>query len=369
MEELELQTTRQEPVKPVEPNGAAKRWFYVYMSQNGSIAKSASDSPASIIDKLGSAAVAWVDYVTDSDFDRQASEAALQFGFSQELISSFTGKSRATYEDFDSEMGMKLPAIQVRGLDVQSYPLILLIRKTFVLSIHPIEVDRRFIRVRRYAESVLKRIPLNVPAEDRITMVLMRLIDEDNDRNFEHLRQIEERGDRLNELMTDPSIPRAQLGPEIYHIKHALITYLDALWHAVDVLHALRYGDAQLITDDPRLLDRLGLLGEDVNRQIGLAEHMSEVLASGLEVLQSIYNNELQNLNNRLALVMTYLTIVGTAVLVPNTLATILGNAVFNITPADLWWYLILMVGSTLVATILVYLWVRKMGWIPKKMG
>ena len=95
---------------------------------------------------------------------------------------------------------------------------------------------------------------------------------------------------------------------------------------------------------------------------------MSEVLASGLEVLQSIYNNQLQNLNNRLALVMTYLTIIGTAVLVPNTLATMLSNAVWDIGPKDLGWYLALMIGATVVATGLVYWWVKKRGWIPKKM-
>ena len=56
---------------------------------------------------------------------------------------------------------------------------------------------------------------------------------------------------------------------------------------------------------------------------------------------------------------MTYLTIVGTVVLVPNTLATILGNTVFGINPGDLWWYLILMVGSTVLATFSVYWWVK----------
>jgi magnesium transporter len=134
------------------------------------------------------------------------------------------------------------------------------------------------------------------------------------------------------------------------------------------VLHTLRYGDAELITNDEKLISKLGILAEDVSRQISLAEHMSEVLASGLEVLQSIYNNQLQNLNNRLALLMSYLTIIGTAVLVPNTLATMLGNSVFDIGPKDLGWYLTLMIGSTVIATGLVYWWVKRRGWIPKKM-
>jgi magnesium transporter len=244
----------------------------------------------------------------------------------------------------------------------------ILLKKNLVFTIHPLNIDRRFIRLRRYAETVLKKIPVEANAEDKLTMLLMRIIDENNGWNSEHLREIEERGDKLNEIMIDPYTPRDKLGPEIYHMKHALIIYLDALWDTVHVLHTLRYGDAELITNDEKLIGKLGILAEDVSRQISLAEHMSEVLASGLEVLQSIYNNQLQNLNNRLALLLSYLTIIGTALLVPNTLATMLGNSVFEIGPKDLGWYLAMMIGSTIVATGLVYWWVRKRGWIPKKM-
>ncbi len=133
------------------------------------------------------------------------------------------------------------------------------------------------------------------------------------------------------------------------------------------MLHALRYGDAELITNDLALLDKMGVLAEDVNRQIGLSEHMSEVLASGLEVLQSIYNNQLQVLNNRLAMVMTYMTIAGTAVLVPNTLATIFGNSAFAMESKDIGWYVAMLIGSTVLATWLAWWWIRKMGWMPKK--
>ena len=91
------------------------------------------------------------------------------------------------------------------------------------------------------------------------------------------------------------------LAPKIYEMKHALITYMNALWESVDVLHALRYGDAELITNDDKLLNMISVMTDEVKGQIGLAEHMSEVLASGLEVMQTIYNNQLQHLNNRLA--------------------------------------------------------------------
>jgi magnesium transporter len=164
-----------------------------------------------------------------------------------------------------------------------------------------------------------------------------------------------------------PQTDRSKLGPKIYEMKHALITYMNALWDSVDVLHALRYGDAEIVTNDEKLLNMISVMIDEVKGQIGLAEHMSEVLASGLEVMQTIYNNQLQSLNNRFAQVMTYLTIVGTAVLVPNTLATIFGNAVISLDPSDLWWYILMMAGATVAATLGVWWWLKKMGWLPKK--
>jgi len=343
-----------------------KPWFCVALSSTGTIFKTDAESPADFLDILSDSVIAWVDRWT-ADFDKDAPAAAAQLGFSDHLIASLTGDSHLTYQDFDTEMGIRLPSIQVRQFDVEAHPLLILLRKNFVLSVHPLSVDRRFTRLRRYSEIILKKITVDASAEDKLTTLLIRIVDESNQRNFEHLRQIEEHGDELNKDMMSPKTPRDKLGPEIYNMKHALITYLDALWQTVDVLHALRYGDAELMTDNQRLLYRMSLLAEDVNRQISLAEHMSDVLASGLEVLQTIYNNQLQALNNRMAMVMTYLTIIGTAVLVPNTLATILGNSAFAMEPGDVGWYWGLLVGSTVLATGLAYWWVKRRGWLPKK--
>ncbi len=213
----------------------------------------------------------------------------------------------------------------------------------------------------------MKKIPADLLVEDKVTRILIRIIDRNNEKNFEHLRYLEEQGDELNRLLLDPRTPRTRLGPEIYEMKHGLIGYLNTMWAMRGVLDSLRYGDAEAITNDERLLERIGVLAQDVQGQIGLAEHLSEVLASGLEVLQSIYNNQLQVLNNRLALVVAFLTIVGTAVLVPNTLATILGNSAFGMVQRDLWWYVPLLVGSTVLSTWLAWWWVKSRGWLPKK--
>ncbi len=174
-----------------------KHWFCVALSSSGSTSKKDAESPAEVIDMLSQSMVAWVDYWTD-DFDKDAPVVAAQLGFSEALVSSLTGDSFTTYQDFETEMGIKLPSIQVRQLEVEPHPLLLLLRKNFVLSIHPVHVDRRFIRLRRYSDTILRKIPTSDCAEDKLTKLLMRIIDETNERNFEHLRQIEDFGDELN---------------------------------------------------------------------------------------------------------------------------------------------------------------------------
>ncbi len=343
-----------------------KRWFCVALYPSGKTYKQDAESPAAFQEIINRAVISWVDYITD-DTAKDLPTVADQLGFSGTFSASLTAETTLNYQDFDTEMWLRLPSIQIRGNDVKTYPLWLLIRKNVVFTVHVTLVDKRFIRLRRYSDTILRKIPLDGLAENNLILLINRIIDTNNDSNFRHLRVIEERGDDLNEDLMAAETDRSQLGPKIYQMKHSLITYMNGLWESVDVLHALRYGDAELLSNDEKLLNLISVMIDEVKGQIGLAEHMSEVLASGLEVMQTIYNNQLQHLNNRLALVMTYLTIVGTAVLVPNTLATILGDGVFNISPADMWWYIILMVGATVIATAGVWYWLNRMGWLPKK--
>jgi magnesium transporter len=356
---------------PASTNGSLgelfqRRWFIVGLYPSGKTFKQDAESPMPFLEMAKQASVTWVDYMTD-DPQKDLAPVATQMGFSESMIASISSEATLNYQDFDTEMWMRLPCIQIRGVDVKAYPLFILIRGNIVFTIHVSLVDKRFIRLRRYSDTILKKIPMDGMLEDKLTALMTRIIDTNNDSNARHLRVIEERGDDLNESLMNSKTDRSILGPKIYEMKHALITYMDALWETVDVLHTVRYGDAELITNNEKLLDLISMMIDEVKSQIGLAEHMSEVLASGLEVMQSIYNNQLQILNNRFSLVITYLTIVGTAVLVPNTLATILGDPVWEIGPKDLWWYLILMVGSTIAATYGMWWWLKNRGWLPKK--
>jgi magnesium transporter len=372
MKELEQEKAITQAPLHVSPTGSSasdlfqKRWFCVGLYPSGKTFKQDAESPIPFLEIMNRAVISWVDYITD-DPARDLPLVGAQMGFSESFVSSLVGDIHLNYQDFDTEMWARFPSIQIRGTDVKAYPLLMLVRKNVVFTVHVSLVDKRFIRLRRYSDTILKKIPLDGLPEDKLTILINRIIDANNDSNARHLRVIEEQGDQLNEVLMDTKTDRAALGPKIYEMKHALIIYMDSLWETIDVLHALRYGDAELLSDSEKLLDLISLMIDEVKSQISLAEHMSDVLASGLEVMQSIYNNQLQILNNRFSLVITYLTIIGTAVLVPNTLATILGNSAFNLGPQDSWWYITLLVFSTLFSTWLMWWWMKKKGWIPKR--
>ena len=109
------------------------------------------------------------------------------------------------------------------------------------------------------------------------------------------------------------------------------------------------------------------MLSNDLTRQISISEQMSSVLASGLEVLQSIYNNQLTILNNKLSLLAVWMAVIGTAFIVPNTIATVFGTPIGE----HVEWrtQLLIMILSTLVSVIFVYLFIKKRSILPPKEG
>lgn len=354
----------QNGVPSIPSNG--KRAFCVSLPESGGkTLKLTGDNPHEFIQFLKEASIAWLNFPV-SDIKKDSEIIAMSLGFSSSLVPTLFSSYISAYEDRDTELGLMLPAVSVKKFDVLVSPILILIRKDLILTIHEEKVDR-LVRFSRYADAFMRKIKPSLSQPDKLSIILTRIIDENNNKNFDHLREIEAQGDELSKILMDPTTPRGIIAPEIHNMKHALVNYLDTMWATLDVINSLRHGDAELITDSPKLLGRLGILSDDVNRHIALSEHMSEVLASGLEVLQSIYNNQLQILNNRLALVMTWLTILGTAVLVPNTLATVLSNPAFALTPEDKGWYSILLVGSTVVATWAAYWWIRRKGLLPFK--
>lgn len=337
------------------PSASVPLSFCILLYPDGRIERLVDLKVGEYFSATKEASIAWIDCSIHGD-DKEIEQLAQLAGFSKVPIPKLTHGFYSAYEDYDTELGIMLPSVTVKGEKMTVHPLFVLIRDNLVLTIHSDEINR-LLRFSRYAQQFFKRVAAeNTP--DKITLTLERIIDENNDRNFEYLREIEMHGDAISKSLIEENVAKRKVAHDIYRMKHVLIDYLNVLWATKDVVDSLRYGDADLITNDEKLLGRIGILSDNIDRHIELSEQMSNVLASGLEVMQSIYNNQLQTMNNRFALVTAYLTVLGTAALVPNTIATIAGSGVMEGTMAAQWWYVPMLVATTVIATLVSLLWV-----------
>ena len=348
---MKMQSTTKTP----QITGPIPLSFCIILYNDGRIERLVDRPIGEYLTEINEASIAWIDCST-SDDDKEIEQIAQVAGFNKIPIPKLTTGFYSAYEDYDTEMGIMLPSATVKAEKMMVHPLFILIRDNFILTVHSQEINR-LLRFSRYAPQFFKKIA-EESVVDKITLVLERIIDENNDRNFEYLREIEMHGDQISKSLIEENLAKRKIAHDIYRMKHVLIDYLNVLWATKDVVDSLRYGDADLITNNEKLLGRIGILSDNIDRHIELSEQMSNVLSSGLEVMQSIYNNQLQSMNNRFALVTAYLTVLGTAFLVPNTIATIAGSGIMEGTMAAQWWYLPLLILSTVFATAASLLWV-----------
>jgi len=343
-----------------------KRGICVILGPGGKTMKLFSDDPSDFLTTVEEASITWINFSVDN-LDNEGMKIASLLGFSTNLYSTLLKCEDSAYDDRDTEFGLKMPAVTVEGFEVKPSPLLVLMRKGLILTIHTEKIVR-FFMFGKYADIFFRKIQKNIPIQDKMTIVLTRIIDENNTRNAEYLKEIDRQAENLNDLLIEQETPGPKMARSIHRVKKMLITYMYSLWASLDVVHTLRYGDAELLTNDPKLLGRISIIGEDITRQIGLTEHMSEVLSSGLEVVQTIYNNQLQQLNNRVTWIAAWLAILSTAAIVPNTIATILSSELWGFQPGNplhLGIYMALIVFPTLWATFMVYMWVKQFARLP----
>jgi magnesium transporter len=350
------QATQAAPVKTILS-------FCVAQRNDGHVDKTADRTLEEYCTFVQDANVAWIDYTT-KDVEKDIEKIATSMGFTLTPIPKLLSGFYSSYEDSDTELGIMLPVVKVDQFEMTVNRLIILIRSNFIMTVHNENVAG-LVKFSRYSPTFMKKLKADL-VNDRITLILERIIDENNDRNFEYLREIEKHGDDISKQLIDENVSKKALAQSIYSMKHVLINYLNVLWATKDVVDSLQYGDADLVTDDDKLLARIGILSSNIDRHIELSEQMSNVLASGLEVMQSIYNNQLQTINNRFALVTAYLTVLGTAALVPNTIATIAGSGIFMNQAAQPDWYIPVLIGTTIVATAASLVWVKAV-WTKKE--
>jgi magnesium transporter len=138
--------------------------FCVLLRPEG-IRRFESQSVADFCDPARMAHIGWVDSVVD-DMDRDLVPAATALGFSELLAGNLRKSTKSGYEDFDTEMGLMVPAIFMEGFNVRLEPLYILINEKVIVTLHTREV-KRFIRMRRYAEPLLRKILRTCPRRTR----------------------------------------------------------------------------------------------------------------------------------------------------------------------------------------------------------
>jgi magnesium transporter len=333
----------------------------VTMGRSGTVTKHYDQVMSRAIEMAASGYFSWVDH-TASDI-AEAKAVAVGFGFSAGIMDTLRNDDLSEYADNDTELGLKIPSVRLERPEPEIEPAYFLMRENLILTIHGVEASH-LMHFSRYADTYLRKMPAQTLSERR-TMFLIRLLDENCNDHFDQLRFIEDHADAVGYELAEMDAHIRDVGKRIFQVKHITVVYLSTLWHMLDVINSLRYGDAELIDDNQKILGRMNQMSEEVSKQVELSEAMSEVLVSGMDVLQSLYANQLLIVNNRMVLALTWMTVLGTALLVPNTLATIFAYALgldFNL----MIWSLLVIIMATITMSSLAYWWTKSWTVVPR---
>jgi magnesium transporter len=271
----------------------------------------------------------------------------------------------SNYEDKSDILGMMLPIVRAEKGEITTTPLLIYLVKNRLVTIHD-EYTEHLLRLSQYSDSFMSKLPMGGGWQDPQTFLLARVIDEIAERNFRALRAIIEQAEMIQLELARTQTPPKRLSLEIFTIKQSVLTFLNAVWAIRDVVHSLRYGDADMVSDNAEVLVKFDIILADLDRQLSMAEHVLEVLAGGMSVLQTMFQANLQSVSNLMTSVLLWLTIFGTAILLPNTLATIYGIPFLPFDPeGGNWIFIALSLAlSTVLGTWIVYYYVKRV-WKP----
>ena len=114
-----------------------------------------------------------------------------------------------------------------------------------------------------------------------------------------------------------------------------------------------------MLTDDDDILEKFEVILGRLDRQIQMAENVMEIISTGVTVIQTETSNQLTKL-------IVWLTVAATAVLVPNTIATVLGIPDLNI---SLSWVIPILIVSTVISAVVTYRWTKQWRVNPFRTG
>ena len=319
------------------------------LSLDGEPIKEQSKDINQLIPNMKNSSLSWLECVVDN-VQEEAKEIVKQFKISLEP-DIVLGGYYSNYEDSEDVLGITIPLINFSGGVVDPSPVLIYISKNNIISIQDENVEK-LLRLSNFADGIMKKLPQSKETGvDRQTILFARIIDEIAERNYDTLRLIVERAQNIEIDVSSGKTPNKEITEKMTQIKRAILTFLTAIWATRTTVHSLRYGDPEMLSDKEDILSRFDIVLADLDRQIQLAEQVLEVLSTSVNVIQT-------NITNRLSTIILWLTVIGTAVLVPNTLAT-----VFAIIPSPESIYnelMLILVASTFLSAIIAYLGAKK---------
>jgi len=209
----------------------------------------------------------------------------------------------SNYKDKNNILGLILPIVRVEKGEVNTTPLIIYLTKSRLISIRD-EYTEHLLRFSQYSDTFMQNLSIGGAWQNLQTFPLARVIDEIAERNFKSLQAIIEQAELIQLELARSETPQKKLSLKIFNIKQSVLTFLNAMWTIHDVVHSLRYGDSDRISDDSDVLVKFDIILADLDRQLSMAEHMLEVLAGGMFVLQTRFQASLQSVSNRMTTVL-----------------------------------------------------------------
>ena len=261
----------------------------------------------------------------------------------------------SAYEDIGDTLGIMLPFIVTGDSRTQTSPVLIFMKKDLIVTIHD-DYGGKITKLYNYSTSLMRKLPKE-PEQwaDRQTILLFRLMDEVSETNFSSLRTIIEQAEQLEIDLAGPRQVERDVGFEISNMKRSLLTFLNAVWATHDTVRNVKFGDPDMLTDDDDILEKFEVILGRLDRQIQMAENVMDIISTGVTIIQTETSNKLTKL-------IVWLTVVATAVLVPNTVATILGIPDLHISWS---WIAPILIISTLISAIVTYRWTKQFSVNP----
>ena len=254
------------------------------------------------------------------------------------------------YEDAEDTLGIMLPFIVTGDSRTQTSPVLIFVKKDLIVTIHD-DYGGKITKLYNYSNSLMRKLPKEPDQwADRQTILLFRLMDEVSETNFSSLRIIVEQAEQLEIDLAGSRQSDRDVGYELSNMKRSLLTFLNAVWATHDTVRNVKFGDPDMLTDDDDILEKFEVILGRLDRQIQMAENVMEVISTGVTIIQTETSNQLTKL-------IVWLTVAATAVLVPNTIATIFGIPDLQIS----WiWVIPILVISTFISAFITYRWTKQ---------